>query len=96
MTLSLAISKNAEEICSQNSVEELMISPPATAIKDLLPPSISTENKLALSLPSLEKLHDDTPACSVQRKKTSKNKSAKPRKDKAKKDKNPSPSEILF
>ena len=30
MTLSLAISKNAEEICSQNRVEQLMTSPPAT------------------------------------------------------------------
>ena len=38
MTLSLAISKNAEEICFQNSMKELMVSPPATTFKDPFTP----------------------------------------------------------
>ena len=64
LTLCVAISKNAEEIVSPNSVEELMISLRATAIKESFSLSIPlTENKPARSLLSIEKLHDDTPSC---------------------------------
>ena len=45
LTLCLAISKNAEEIVSPNSVEKLMISPRATAIKESFSPSIPLSEK---------------------------------------------------
>ena len=89
MTLNLAIIINAEENCSKHSVEELMVSHPATAIKELSPSSISfnlMKNRTTLSLPSLEQLHDDTPACSVTSSKTSKKKSAKLAKEKLHRD----------
>ena len=96
MTLSLAISKNAEEICSQNSVEEQMVSLLATATKVSFSPSISLDNKLAFALPSMDKLQDDTPSSSGKRNKSSKNQSVKPIKNKPIKDKIPSQSEILI
>ena len=65
LTLCLAISKSAEESISPNVEGIQMLSRHAATTKESCSPSFSKNNTIDPSSSS-EKLHEDTPSCSVQ------------------------------